>query len=180
MKTQTAKLNYLRIAPRKARLVASSLRGLSVSEAEAQLLLTPQKSGLPILKLLRSAVSNAKNTKQMNPEKLFIKEIRVDKGPALKRFSPRAMGRATTIMKKGSHLILVLAESDKIKTSRFKIVQLKKASKPQKTKKTDQANGAAEKEIEKTKTEKPKQEIRETKKAAKHGFIKKFFRRKSV
>ncbi len=180
MKTQTAKLNYLRIAPRKARLVASSLRGLSVSEAEAQLLLTPQKSGLPILKLLRSAVSNAKNTKQMNPEKLFIKEIRVDKGPVLKRFSPRAMGRATTIMKKGSHLILVLGESDKLKTPRFKIVQLKKASKPQKTKKTDQASGVAEKETEKTKTEKPKQEIRETKKAAKHGFIKKFFRRKSV
>ena len=102
MKTQTAKLNYLRIAPRKARLVASSLRGLSVSEAEAQLLLASQKSGLPILKLLRSAVSNAKNTKQMNPEKLFIKEIRVDKGPALKRFSPRAMGRAMTIMKKAA------------------------------------------------------------------------------
>ena len=75
---------------------------------------------------------------------------------------------------------MVLAESDKIKTPRFKIVQFKKASKSQKTKKTDQASGAAEKEIEKTKTEKPKQEIRETKKAAKHGFIKKFFRRKSV
>lgn len=180
MKTQIAKLNYLRIAPRKTRLVTSSLKGLSVSEAEAQLLLTPKKSGLPILKLLRSAVSNAKNTKQLNPEKLFIKEIRVDQAPALKRFSPRAMGRATTIQKKGSHLILILAESDKLKAPRFKIVLSKKVSKPKKAEKTAQSSGAAEKEIAKMRTEKSKPEIKERKKAEKHGFIKKFFRRKSV
>ncbi|MBI5079089.1 50S ribosomal protein L22 [Candidatus Wolfebacteria bacterium] len=179
-KTQIAKLNHLKIAPRKVRLVASSLRGLSVSEAEAQLLLTPKKSGLPILKLLRSAVSNAKNTKQLNPEKLFIKEIRVDQGPVLKRFSPRAMGRATTIQKKSSHLILTLAESDKLKTPRFKIVSSKKVFKSKKTEKAAQTSGTSEKETEKIRTEKSKLETKETKKAAKHGFMKKFFRRKSV
>ena len=122
MRTQTAKLNYLRISPRKVRLVANMLRGLYVNEAEAQLLISPQKSIGPILKLLRSAVSNGKQ-KQLNPENLFIKEIRVDNGPMLKRFMPRAQGRATMIQKKTSHITLILAESEKPKAMRFKIIK---------------------------------------------------------
>ena len=75
MTTQTAKLNYLRIAPRKVRSVADLIRGMSVNNAEAQLLITRRRPAQPILKLLRSAIANAKN-KQMNPDHLFIAEIR--------------------------------------------------------------------------------------------------------
>ena len=106
---QIAKLNYLHIAPRKVRLVANALRGLSVNEAEAQLLFRPQRSSEPLLKLLRSAVANAKNSQKLNADKLVIEAIQVNQGPMLKRFMPRAMGRATPIHKKMSHVILVLA-----------------------------------------------------------------------
>lgn len=167
MKTQTAKLNYLRMAPRKARLMADLIRGLSVNEAEAQLLINPKRAGEPILKLLRSAISNSKQ-KEMNPENLFIKEIRVDQGPMLKRFMPRAQGRATTIQKKSSHIILVLAESDKPRKTRFKIEKIEKISKTK------------AKKIEKDKEkERPIQEAMKAP-AKKEGFIRKMFRRKSI
>ncbi len=169
MKTQTAKLNYLKIAPRKTRLVANVLKGLSVNEAEAQLLISPKRAAEPLIKLLRSAVANAKN-KQLNPEHLFVKEIRVDQGPMTKRFIPRAMGRATMIQKKSSHITLILAESAKLKAPRFKIV------KPEKVKKEK----IKTKEI-KAEIEKPKLSEKETAKPAeKPGFVKKIFRRKSI
>ena len=122
MKTATAKLNYLRMAPRKTRLIANMIKGLSANEAEAQLLLNPRKASEPILKLLRSAIANGKQ-KNIQLENLFVKEIRVDQGPMLKRFMPRAQGRATPIQKKTSHITLILAESEKIKKPRFKIVK---------------------------------------------------------
>jgi large subunit ribosomal protein L22 len=111
MKTQTAKLRYLHIAPRKVRLVANAIKGLSVNEAEAQLLMSPRRPASDLIKLLRSAVANAKHNAQLSPERLFVKEIRVDQGPMLERYMPRAMGRATAIQKKSSHVTLVLAES---------------------------------------------------------------------
>ena len=169
MKQQTAKLNYLRIAPRKVRLVADSIRGLSVNEAEAQLSLKPKRAGLPLIKLLHSAIANAKHNQQLDASRLFIKEIRVDQGPTLKRFMPRAMGRATPIHKKSSHIMLVLAESEKLKEPRFKIV------KPERIKKRELER------IRKERTEqKEKQEVKETKKTKSPGFIKKMFRRKSI
>lgn len=174
MKTQIAKLKYLKIAPRKARLVASVLRGLSVNEAEAQLLMNSQRANPALLKLLRSAVSNAKNTKEMNPEKLFIKEIRVDQGPILKRHMPRAMGRANLIQKKSSHITLVLAESEKLKAPRFKIVKTEKISKREAAKKVKN-----EVKTEKPKTFEPeKEKVKKTEKQP--GFMKKIFRRKSI
>ncbi|MDP3015059.1 MAG: 50S ribosomal protein L22 [bacterium] len=171
MKTQTARLKYLHIAPRKARLVASSLKGLSVNEAEAQLLISPKRAGEPIIKLLRSAVANAKHNSQLNADNLFIKEIRVDQGPMLKRFLPRAMGRATPLQKKSSHITLVLAESEKLKAPRFKIVKPEKISKKEKIEKIKK-----ETDIEKPKiTERDK-----IKPIEKPGFMKKMFRRKSI
>ena len=128
MKTQIAKLNYLRIAPRKTRLVASMIKGLSINEAEAQLLVNPKRPSEAVLKLLRSAVANAKNNQKLDPEKLFVKEIRVDNGPMLKRFMPRAMGRASEIQKKSSHIILILGEAENLKTPRFKIAKVEKVS----------------------------------------------------
>lgn len=170
-KTAIAKLNYLRMAPRKMRLIANMIKRMPVNEAEAQLLLNPRKAGEPILKLLRSAIANGKQS-GIPQENLFIKEIRVDQGPMLKRFMPRAQGRATTIQKKTSHIVLILAESEKSQKQRFKIV------KPEKIKKS-----VAEK-IKKSKIkiqEKPKEEtIKEMKPIEKTGFIKKIFRRKSI
>ena len=126
MTTQTVKLNYLRMAPRKVRSVASLIRGLSVNEAEAQLLAQTRRPSKVILKLLRSAVASAKN-KQMNVDHLFVQEIRVDQGPMLKRFLPRARGSASPIQKKMSHVILTLGVNEAL-TPRFKIVTPKKTS----------------------------------------------------
>ena len=128
MEQQTAKLNYLRIAPRKVRSVADLIRGLSVNEAEAQLLMVRRRPAASLLKLLRSAVANAKN-KQINPDHLFIAEIRVDQGPMLKRILARALGSASPIQKKMSHVTLVLGVNPKL-SSRFAIpVAAKKKAK---------------------------------------------------
>lgn len=107
-----AHLRYLRIAPRKVRLVADHIRGKNLKEAERQLNFLSKKSALPILKLLLSAKANAKNNLKMNDENLYIKEIRVDQGPVFKRYMPRAQGRASMIRKKTSHITLILAERE--------------------------------------------------------------------
>lgn len=179
-KEQIARLNYLHIAPRKVRLVSNTLKGLSVNEAEAQLLTNSKRACLPLLKLLRSAVADAKNNQKIDPTNLFIKEIRVDEGPMLKRYLPRAMGRATPIQKKSSHVTLVLAESDKIKSPRFKIIKPEKVSKKEKEEKTKRikTEKSRKKIKEKTKTVEPLKE--KTKSGEKLGFIKKIFRRKAV
>jgi large subunit ribosomal protein L22 len=101
---------YLRISPYKARLVADLLRGKTVGDALLTLQFTPKKSARLINKTLRSAVANAENTKLMDVDNLFIKEIVVDEGPRLKRFRPRAMGRATRVVHRTAHVTLVLAE----------------------------------------------------------------------
>ena len=169
MKTQTAKLNHFKMAPRKVRLVVDLIKGLPVNEAEAQLIVSKKRASEQIIKLLRSAIANAKNTKEMNPDKLFIKEAWVDEGPVLKRFMPRAQGRAASIHKKTSHVVLILAESQKLKGPRFKTarVLLKKEAEQEKK----EINVSA----------KPKTAEKEIKKAAKEpGFMKKVFRRKSI
>jgi len=171
MKTQIAKLRYLRIAPRKVRLVANSIKGLSVNEAEAQLLISPKRASEAILKLLRSAVANAKNN-QLDSNRLFVKEIRVDQGPMLKRYLARAMGRASAIQKKSSHITLVLAESEKLKESRFKIIKPEKVSK----KKAEKIK--KEMKVEKTKVSETEKE--EKKPAEKTSVVRRVFRRKSI
>ena len=110
-----AKLRYLRIAPRKVRLVADLIRGKSVEEAQTILNFTQKKATLPISKLLRQAIANAKNNFQLKEENLFISEILVNEGPKLKRVFPRARGSADTIQKKVSHITLVLEEREKPK-----------------------------------------------------------------
>lgn len=105
-----AKLRYLRQSPRKVRLVADALRGLTVAKAEAHLRFTSKAAAVPLLKLLISAVANAEHNFQLKKDNLFIKEIRVDQGPALKRWKPRAFGRASGIRKETTHVILILGE----------------------------------------------------------------------
>ena len=134
MAEQIAKLNYLHIAPRKVRLIASILKKLPVQEAEAQLLLRPQRAAKPLLKLLRGAVANAKNNQKLNPDQLFIKDIRVDQGPMLKRSLPRAMGRATPLEKKMSHVTIILEENPQALKPRFTITPPPKKEKNKKKK----------------------------------------------
>jgi len=116
--------NY-RQSPRKVRLVAGLIKGKKVSEAVAELDFLAKRAGLPIKKLLLSAVANAKQQgKEM--ENLFIKELRVDKGIVMKRMMPAAMGTGHRINKRTSHLSLLLAE---------KVVPVKKTKKVAKAKK---------------------------------------------
>lgn len=110
MKEIPAKLNYLKISPQKVRAVARVLSGQSVKSATEHLKAVPRASGAPLEKLLRSAVANAKHNHGVNSDKLFVKEIRVDVGPTLKRSMPRAFGRAYPIRKRSSHVTLVLVE----------------------------------------------------------------------
>ena len=101
---------HLRVSPQKTRLVADMVRGKKVDEALILLRYTPKKSARLITKVLRSAMANAENTQSADVEKLYVKTITVDQGARLKRFRPRAMGRATRIIKPSSHITVVLSE----------------------------------------------------------------------
>ena len=112
----TAKLRYLRIAPRKVRLVADLLRGKSVEEAQNILNFTQKRTAKPFSKLLKQGISNAKNNFQMEEKNLYISTILVDEGPKLKRIRPRARGQANEIQKKTSHITIIL---ENIEADRF-------------------------------------------------------------
>jgi large subunit ribosomal protein L22 len=104
-----AKLNYYRMAPRKVRLVAGLIRGKKVNEVLSQLAFTSKRFAPDMAKLLKSAISNAKNNFKIKDEQnLYIKKIKVDEGPTLKRYMPRARGRAAMIRKRTSHITVVL------------------------------------------------------------------------
>lgn len=107
-----ARLSFVRIAPRKVRLVAKELCGLSVGQATTVLQYLPQRSSAHLLKLLNSAVANAKHNFEIDADKLFVREVRVGGGAKLKRFMPRAKGSAYRIEKKTSHIDLFLAERE--------------------------------------------------------------------
>ncbi|OGF74476.1 50S ribosomal protein L22 [Candidatus Giovannonibacteria bacterium RIFCSPHIGHO2_02_FULL_46_20] len=110
MKEIIARLQYLHIAPRKARLVAHTIRGKSVALAEARLRFAHKGAAVPLLKLLRSAIANAKHNFQLDADRLVVQSVRVDSGTVLKRFMPRARGTASPIRKRTSHITLVLME----------------------------------------------------------------------
>lgn len=101
---------YLRISPSKVRLVADLVRGKAVSEALTILRFTPKKGARLVNKTLRSAVANAENARTVDIESLYVKTITVDVGPTLKRWRPRAMGRANRIIKRTSHVTVVLSD----------------------------------------------------------------------
>ena len=105
-----ATLKNYRQSPRKVALAASLVRGKTVSQALVQLKFAVKRASSPMIKLIESAVSNARNSGVSNPESLIIKEIRVDKGVTLKRMMPRARGSAARILKRSSHVFLVLGE----------------------------------------------------------------------
>lgn len=104
-----AYLHNYRQSPRKVALAASLVRGKSVSDALTALNFAGKKASSPVVKLIESAIANAKNS-GIESESLFVKEIRVDKGVTLKRIMPRAQGRAARINKRSSHILVVLGD----------------------------------------------------------------------
>ncbi len=123
-----ASAKYIRISPRKVRLIADLIRGLPVEAAEHQLMVVPRRSCPLFLKLLNSATANAENTYNLKKENLYIKIIKVDSGSSLKRWMPKAMGRATPIIKRSSQIVIIL---DELKdTGKKKNKKVKKEEKP--------------------------------------------------
>ena len=103
-----ARARYVRSAPRKARLVMDHIRGKRVEQAQAILLHAPRAVSGDILKLLNSAVANAESAYELGPDELTVRRAFVDEGPTIKRFRPRALGRATKINKRTSHMTIEL------------------------------------------------------------------------
>jgi ribosomal protein L22 len=107
-----ARAKYVRTAPRKARLVIDHIRGKPVDQARAILINTPRAASRDVLKLLDSAIANAENTHELVADELVVGQAFVDEGPTLKRYRPRALGRATRIRKRTSHMTITLTTND--------------------------------------------------------------------
>lgn len=171
-----AKLNYLRIAPRKVRTVIDLIRNKELKEAEVQLKFLNQRASVQILNLIKSAVANAKNNFNIEKENLFIKEIKVNEGAPHKRWMPVSRGRAYPIMKRTSCVLLTLATKKEVKAKKPSPVKsIEKEITPQEAPPAEI--------IGETKPEKPKYRAPKEIKKGK-GFIgniaKKVFRRKSI
>ena len=105
-------LRNVRIAPRKVKVVCDLIRGKSAAEANAIMMNTPKAASEILVKLLKSAVANAENNHNMDPEKLYVSEVFVTPGPIMKRIRPMSHGRAFRILKRTSHITLVLKEKE--------------------------------------------------------------------
>lgn len=157
------------MTPRKVRLVANLLKGLSVNEAEAQLMNMRKRAAPPLLKLLRSAAADVAHNKKQEPQRFFVESVRVDAGPMLSRYLPRARGMATPIQKKMSHVTLVLTEQTTPRPPRFTITVKKKTKLPP---------GMLPKgKQKKGKHAEPAERSREVKKP---GFFRRIFGRKAI
>jgi ribosomal protein L22 len=107
-----ASARYVRVAPRKARLIADQVRGMHIESARALLQFSPRGAAHPIHKLINSAAANAENNHDLIGDEMRISSITVDEGPTLRRFRPRAMGRATPINKRTSHIRVALTPAE--------------------------------------------------------------------
>lgn len=106
---------FVRVSPRKVRLVVDQIRGKGVEEALSVLKFSPKRSAAIVAKTLRAAVANAENTQRVDVDRLYVKRITVDEGGMWKRYMPRALGRATRIRKRLSHITIVLDERGEAK-----------------------------------------------------------------
>jgi large subunit ribosomal protein L22 len=175
-----AKLNYIRIAPRKMRLLADLVRGKKVDKAMVLLDFNLKKGGVPIKKLLAQAIANAKDNsdlgKQLDSSLLYISKITVDEGPKLKRWRARARGRAARIHKKTSHITIVL---DEIKGKKKKVIRKsaeKEVGKIEKAKKEEKKSKIEEKKKIQTFKPEKKERLRPAKEIK---GLKRVFRRKA-
>ena len=183
-----AKLKYLRISPRKVRLVVDLIRGLKVVEAEKQLRFLNKRAARPILKLLKSAIANA-GKNNLTKENLRIVNILVDAGPSLKRWMPRAMGRATPIMKRTSHITMILESSGSLPSAEPAKTE-KIEEKPVKKERIEEKKGLLEEisqPVGRPKPVVPARPYSADSRAKKRFFsrqslinVKKYFRRKSI
>ncbi len=107
-----ARARYVRVAPRKARLVADQVRGLPLADAQTLLRFSARGAAEDIAKLIDSAAANAENNHDLVADDLMVSDIRVDEGPTLRRYRPRALGRATRINKRTSHIQVALTPED--------------------------------------------------------------------
>lgn len=107
-----AQLNYARISPRKVKIVCDLIRGKNTKTAAAILMQTPKAASELMIKLLNSAVANAENNHQMDPDNLYVSETFANPGPILKRGRPRAQGRMFRINKRTSHITIVVKEKE--------------------------------------------------------------------
>jgi large subunit ribosomal protein L22 len=101
---------YIRVSPRKVRLVVDQIRGKGVEEALNILKFVPKRSAGIVAKTLRTAIANAESTQSVDVDRLYVKQVKVDEGGMWKRFTPRAQGRATKIRKRLSHVTVVVDE----------------------------------------------------------------------
>jgi large subunit ribosomal protein L22 len=108
--TARAQARFVRVTPQKARRVIDLIRGMDANEAVTMLRFAPQSASEPIGKVLASAIANASNNHEMDARNLVVAEAFVDEGPTMKRFRPRAQGRAGSILKRTSHITVVVAE----------------------------------------------------------------------
>lgn len=182
-----AKLNKIRIAPRKIKLVTDFIEGLDVAEAMDQLNATVKTSVRPIQKLLLSAISNGENNFGIDRDNMYVYKISVGAGPALKRWMPKAFGRAGRILKRTSQVELILEERIEGKGRKSKD-QLEKEKKEREAKKRKLEKEAEEKREEEKKEGKKSEpafekaaESKEIKKVEKKGGLtSRIFRRKSM
>lgn len=105
-----AKARFVRMAPRKTRLLVALVRGMQVDAARAQLAFSAKQSATPILKVLNSAVANATNNYKLTEKNLVVRKAWVDEGPSFHRYTPKAHGRATPIRHRMSHITIVVGE----------------------------------------------------------------------
>lgn len=185
-----AELNNLRISPRKVRLVTDLVKGMDTDEALVQLRNTVKGSVLPIEKLIKSAVANAENNFGLDRSNLYIFDLQVGEGPILKRWLPRAYGRATEIYKRTSRVYVTLEErvEGKNRKSKEQLEKERKAREEARKKmeqeileqrKKEEEEGAKSGEAVKSPVIKKELKEAESKKGGK-GWMKKMFQRKSM
>ena len=107
-----AQARFVRVTPQKARRVVDLIRGMQATEAVSLLRFAPQAASEPVGKVLASAIANASNNHNLDPRTLVVSQVFVDEGPTMKRFRPRAQGRASQILKRTSHITVVLESVD--------------------------------------------------------------------
>jgi large subunit ribosomal protein L22 len=187
--TVTVKLNYLRISPRKVRLIADLIRGKEVKAAKNQLQFLNQKAAYVLLKFLNSATAAARNDFHLDESNLYISKLLVDEGPKLKRWRQRARGMAYEIQKKTSHITLVLDEIEKRRKSIKAIRSRPETLSPSKVKKKTirKQKEPVGKQIQKELPKEKKEGVERAKFIPKFGYrkpkiekgIKRIFRRKA-
>ena len=173
-----ATTKHIRMSPKKIRLLANLVRGLNVKKALEQLAFSPKAAALPVTKLIKSAIANAEHNFELNKDNLFVKEIRIDEGGMLKRWMPKAHGRATPLRKRISHINLVLGE---LKDSGIKAGKKAKIEAPLSLEEMAKQGESAVKSTSAKATADKEGKGRATniEGAGKKGFVNKMFNRKS-